>query len=153
MTVGFLLVVIVVLLYRRRPGRDYTPGVMVLIAALLWLAIRIQLVSMIGDLFTVAVQHWIQVVIALASLVLLIVPAVMIYVALGDQFKNRANFPEPACPVRSKFERRVATLMALGYARTQAEVTAIRQLQRDFHHTYSAQPSSRNRAERRAVRF
>lgn len=146
MTVGFSLVVIVVLLYRRRPGHAYTLGVMVLIAAFLWLAIEIRLVSMLGDFLAIAVQHWIQIAIALAALVLLAVPALMIYVALGDQFNNRASPRDSASPVRGKFERRVATLMALGYARTQAEVTAIRQLQRDFHKHSNAKPTSNNHA-------
>ena len=146
MTVAFLLVVIVVLLYTRRPDRDYTLGLMLLIAAFVWLAIEIHLLSILGDFFAVALEHWLDIVMAFGAAVLLIVPAIMIYIAVRDHVENREKFQESNGTVRGKFERRVATLMALGYGRTQAEATAIRLLKRDFHNHPSAEQSSENRA-------
>jgi hypothetical protein len=146
MTVIVLLVVIVVLLYTRRPDRDYTLGLMLLIAAFVWLAIEIHLLSILGDFFAVALEHWLDIVMAFGAAVLLIVPAIMIYIAVRDQLDNREKFQESHGSVRSKFERRVTTLMALGYGRTQAEATAIRLLKRDFDNHPSAKQSSNHHA-------
>jgi hypothetical protein len=144
MTVAFLLVIIVVLLYTRRPERDYTLGLMGLIAAFIWLAIEIHLLSILGDLFALALERWIQIVIALGAAVLLIVPAIMIYIAVRDHLDNRKKFRESHGTVRNKFERRVTTLMSLGYGRTQAESNAMRLLKRDFDNHPSAKQSSKN---------
>ena len=146
MTVAFLLVVIVILLYTRRPDRDYTLGIMVLIAASIWLAIEIHLLSILADFFAVALEHWLEIVMAFGAAVLLIVPAIMIYIAVRDQLDNREKFQESHGPIRSTFERRVTTLMALGYGRTQAEATAMRLLTRDFDNHLSAKQSSNHHA-------
>jgi uncharacterized paraquat-inducible protein A len=146
MTVAFLLVVIVILLYTRRPDRDYTLGIMVLIAASIWLAIEIHLLSILADFFAVALEHWLEIVMAFGAAVLLIVPAIMIYIAVRDQLDNREKFQESHGPVRSKFERRVTTLMALGHGRTQAEATATRLLKRDFENHPGAKQASKNHA-------
>ncbi|MGB9196998.1 MAG: hypothetical protein WCB53_08720 [Terriglobales bacterium] len=141
MLVVLLLVVIAVLLYLRHPDRDYTLSAAVLIAALTWLAIEVHLLRLLHDLFALAVDHWVDTVIGLSALLLLIVPAIMIYVAIRDQMDERATRPylQPvrgAVPARhsvlDKFERRVAVLMALGYSRTQAEGTALHQMKRDL---------------------
>ncbi|MFZ3266103.1 MAG: hypothetical protein WA172_19005 [Terriglobales bacterium] len=133
MIVALLLVVIGILLCTRRPGRDYTLGLMALIAGFIWLAIEIHLLSIVADFFGVAVQHWIQIVVALGAAILLIVPAIMIYIAIRDRFDSREKVLESHNPVRNTFERRVDTLRALGYGRTEAEATALRLLKRDFH--------------------
>ena len=146
MTVAFLLVVIVILLHTRRPDRDYTLGLMLLIAAFIGLAIKIRLLSILGDLFALALEHWLEIVMAFGAAILLIVPAIMIYIAVRDQLDNREKFQESHGPVRSKFERRVNTIMALGYGRTQAEATAMRLLKRDFENHPGAKQASKNHA-------
>lgn len=135
MTVAFLVIVIAVLLCTRQAGRDYTLSVMLLIGAFTWLAIEIHLLRILGNVFAFALEHWIEIVMAFSAAVLLIVPAFMIYIALRDRLDSRAirtEFQESNGTVRVKFERRVDTLMALGYGRTQAEVTAVRQMERDL---------------------
>jgi len=140
MTIVFLLVVIVILLYTRQAGRDYTLGIGLLIAAFTWLAIEIHLLRILADLFALAVQHWLDVVVALGAAILLIVPVIMIYITLHDRLDDRALSPQaqhsPGA-VRGKFDRRVATMIALGYDRTQAEVTAVRLMKRDLMKTGS----------------
>ena len=136
MTVAFLLVVIVVLLCMRQAGRDYTLGIMLLIAAFTWLAIEIHLLRILGDIFAVAVENWFEIVMAFGAALLLSVPALMTYIAVRDHFDHRCvrgEVQESHETVRVKFERRVDTMMALGYDRTQAEVTAVRQMKRDLH--------------------
>ncbi|MGA8301359.1 MAG: hypothetical protein WB817_17885, partial [Terriglobales bacterium] len=91
MLVVLLLVVIAVLLYLRHPDRDYTLSAAVLIAALTWLAIEVHLLRLLHDLFALAVDHWVDTVIGLSALLLLIVPAIMIYVAIRDQMDERAT--------------------------------------------------------------
>ena len=145
MTVAFLLVVIVVLLCTRPAGRDYTLGIMLLIAAFTWLAIEIHLLRILGAIFAVAVEHWFAIVLTLGASVLLSVPALMIYIAVRDHLERRDFREEPQesqSTVRSKFVRRVDTLMGLGYGRTQAEITAVRQMKRDLGQ--SAKPALRH---------
>ena len=135
MIIVFLVVVIVILLYTRQAGRDYSLGIGLLIAAFTWLAIEIHLLRILADLFALAVQHWHDVVVALGAGILLFVPAIMIYITFQDRLEGRALRPQlqhSAGTVRGKFERRVATLIALGYDRTQAEVTAVRLMKRDL---------------------
>ncbi|HVM93276.1 MAG TPA: hypothetical protein VMT67_10725 [Terriglobales bacterium] len=147
MTVVFLLAVIAILLYLRRPNRDYTLGAAVLIAALTWLAIDVHLLRMLQEVFAFAMENWVDVVMALGALVLLIVPAVMIYIGVRDELDKRALVGHPRDPltpackavssnprnrVLDKFEQRVATLTALGYGRTEAETTAFHQMKRDL---------------------
>jgi len=149
MTVVFLLVVIVILLYTRQAGRDYTLGIALLIAAFTWLAIEIHLLRILADLFALALEHWLDLVIAFGASILLIVPAIMIYITLQDRVDHRALPPQlqPShSTVRGKFDRRVATLMALGYGRTQAETTAIRLLKRDLHNHPNDKQASNNHA-------
>ncbi|MGA9640524.1 MAG: hypothetical protein WBQ72_03950 [Terriglobales bacterium] len=137
MTIVLLLVVIVILLYTHRARHEYTLGVFLLLAAFTLLAIQIHLLRILGELFALALQHWIELLTAFSGAMLLIVPAVMLYVALRDHTEKRpapGNPPQPHGAVRSKFERRVATLMALGYGRTQAEMTALGQMKRDLQH-------------------
>jgi hypothetical protein len=143
MVVVFLLVVIAILLYRRRPDRDYSLSAALLIAAFTWLAIEIHVLRLLQDLVALAVAHWVDVTTALAAAILLVVPAMMLYIAVRDQLDHRAKSPGPLRnlvptharhTVLNKFERRVATLMALGYRRTQAEATALNQMKRDLEH-------------------
>ncbi len=144
MIVALLLVGIGILLCTRRPGRDHTPGLMVLIAGFIWLAIEIHLLSMLGDLFAAALRNWSQIVVAFGAAILLIVPAIMIYIAVRDQFDGRTKVLDAHNPVRNTFERRVDTLRALGYGRTEAEATALRLLKRDFHNHPILKHASKN---------
>lgn len=155
----FLLVAIALLLCRRQPSRDCTLSAALLIAALTWLAIDVHLLHLLRDLFAVAVDHWFDTVVAFGAAVLLIVPATMLYVGIRDQMEERARRMErgerrgfgEAVPARAqhsvmdKFERRVATLMALGYSRTQAENTALHQMKRDMARPAGGQQSSSGR--------
>lgn len=132
MVVVFLLVVIAILLYLRRPDRDYSLSAALLIAALTWLAIEIHVLRLLQDIVALAVAHWVDVTTALAAAILLVVPAMMLYIAVRDQLDRATG--KSRDPVLNKFERRVATLMALGYRRTQAEATALNQMKRDLEH-------------------
>jgi hypothetical protein len=141
MTVAILVVVIAILLYTCHPKRDYTLSVALLIAAFTWLAIEIHVLRLLRDVFALALEHWIETVMAFGAVILLIVPAIMLYIAIRDQIDSRGLVRErhpSSGTVRSsvlnKFERRVATLMALGYGRTQAEATALHQMKRDLDH-------------------
>jgi len=141
MTVVFLLVVIAILLYRHQAGRNYTLGVGLLIAALTWLAIEIHLLRILRVVFAVAVEHWLDMVVAFGAAVLLIVPGIMIYLAVRDQLEHRPllqEFRESRGTIRTKFDRRVATMLALGYDRVQAETTAMRLMKRDLSHHNTA---------------
>ena len=137
MVVVFLLVVIALLLYLRQPHRDYTLSIALLIAALTWLSIEIHLLELLRDVFALAIDHWGDTVMAFCAAILLIVPASMIYVAVRDPVATRHT-------VLDKFERRVATLMALGYGRTEAEATALHQMKRDMGHSASGRQTSHN---------
>ncbi len=144
MIVALSLVAIGFLLCTRRPGRDYTPGTVALIAGFIWLAIEIHLLGMLGDLLAAALRHWIQIVVSCGAAILLIVPALMIYLAVRDQFDNGTKVLDAHNPVRNTFERRVDTLRALGYGRTEAEATALRLLKRDFHNHPISKHGSKN---------
>ena len=89
MTVAFLVVAIVLLLYTRPDERDYTLGIMLLIGAFTWLAIEIHLLRILADLCAVALEHWIEIIVAFSAAVLLSVPVAMIYMAVRDQLDNR----------------------------------------------------------------
>ena len=148
MVVVFLLVVIAILLCLRWPQRDYSLSAALLIAAFTWLAIEIHVLRLLQDLVALAVAHWVDVTTSLAAAILLVVPAMMLYIAVRDQLDGATGkSPSPLRnlvstharhSVLNKFERRVATLMALGYRRTQAEATALNQMKRDLEHYPSA---------------
>ena len=145
MTVIFLLVVIAILLYTRRPHRDYSLSVALLIAAFTWLALEIHPLRLLRGLFALAVEHWADTVTAFSGVVLLIVPAAMIYIALRDQIASRA-LTGARNTVLNKFERRVDTLMALGYGRTEAEANAFHQMKRDLNNYPAARRASKHHA-------
>lgn len=151
MVVVSLLVVIAILLYLRRPDRDYSLSAALLIAAFTWLAIEIHVLRLLQDLVALAVAHWVDVTTALAAAILLVVPAMMLYIAVRDHLDHRARGPlrnlvptHARHTVLNKFERRVATLMALGYRRTQAEATALNQMKRDLAHYRGTKGTARN---------
>ncbi len=139
MTVAILLVVIAILLYTCHPKRDYTLNVALLIAAFTCLAIEIHVLGLLRDVLAIALDHWVETVMVFGGVILLIVPALMLYIAVRDHLDNRnlgrkryQTYVPIQSSVLSKFERRVATLMALGYGRTQAEATALQQMKRDL---------------------
>ncbi|MGA7687100.1 MAG: hypothetical protein WCC32_18535 [Terriglobales bacterium] len=153
MTIAILLVVIAILLFTMRPGRNYTLSTGFLIAAFTWLAIEIHLLRILRDVFAVAVEHWFDTLMTFGAAIVLSVPATMLYIAIRDQFENRnpgrERHPSPGRvrnQVLDKFERRVATLMALGYGRTQAETTALHQMKRDLDRCSSASSVSGDHA-------
>jgi hypothetical protein len=107
MTVVFLLVVIVVLLYTRQADRDYTLGLVFLIGAFIWLAVKIHLLSILGDLFALGLEHWTEIVMASSAALLLIVPAIMVYLAARVRFDNgtiRRELREPNGRLRTRFK-------------------------------------------------
>ena len=142
MTAVFLLGFIALLLYLRLSERGYTLTAAVLIAALTWLAIDVHLLHLLQNLVALAVENWVDVAMGLGALILLIVPAMMIYVGIREELDKRGAPPHqvftpvsianPHNKVLDKFERRVATLLALGYSRTEAESTAVHQMKRDL---------------------
>ncbi|MFZ3341192.1 MAG: hypothetical protein WA609_10450 [Terriglobales bacterium] len=149
MAVAVLLVVIAVLLHTCHRRRDYTLSVALLIATSTWLAIEIHALRLVRAVLAVALEHWVDTVVAFSGVILLIVPALMLYIAIRDQIDNRAvadagyhSHGHVRNTVLNTFERRVATLMALGYGRTQAEATALQQMKRDLdHHAVGRQES------------
>jgi signal transduction histidine kinase len=155
LTIAILLIAIAILLFTLRPGREYTLSAALLIAAFTWLAIEIHLLRILRDVFAFAVEHWFDTVMAFGAAILLSVPATMLYIAIRDQLDNH-NFgrerPSSSGRVRNgvldKFERRVATLMALGYGRTQAEATALHQMKRDLDRYPIANPVSNDHVSR-----
>jgi hypothetical protein len=153
MIVAILLVVIAILLYTCHLKRDCTVYVALLIAAFTALAIEIHLLELLRDVFAIALDHWVDTVVMFGGIMLLIVPALMLYIAVRDHIDNRnlgrkryQTFVPIQSTVLSKFERRVATLMALGYGRTQAEATALQQMKRDLEHHSAAGQGSRHHA-------
>jgi hypothetical protein len=153
MIVAILLVVIAILLYTCHFKCGYTVNVALLIAAFTALAIEIHLLELLRDVFAIAMDHWIDTVMAFGGVILLIVPALMLYIAIRDQIDNRKPVEagqQSRSPmhgtVLSKFERRVATLMALGYGRTQAEATALQQMKRDLDHHPAVRETSKHHA-------
>jgi len=152
MTVAILVVVIAILLFTCRPERDYTVSAALLIAAFTWLAIEIHLLGLLRDVFALALDHWLDTVMAFGAVILLVVPASMLYLAVRDHLDRRsfahAQHPSfsPSRNTVNRFERRVATLMALGYGRTQAEATALHQMKRDLDHTSNTKHASNHRA-------
>ena len=137
MVVVSLLAVIAILLYLRQPHRDYSLGIALLIAAFTWLSIEIHLLELFRDVFALALDHWVDTVMAFCAVILLIVPATMIFVAVRDRLDDRHT-------VLDRFERRVATLMALGYGRTDAEASALHQMKRDLSHSTRGPRTSHN---------
>ena len=153
MIVAILLVVIAILLYTCHLKRDYTVYVALLIAAFTALAIEIHFLELLRDVFAIALDHWVDTVVMFGGIMLLIVPALMLYIAVRDHIDNRnlgrkryQTYVPIHSKVLSKFERRVATLMALGYGRTQAEATALQQMKRDLEHHSAAGQGSRHHA-------
>jgi hypothetical protein len=145
MTIAILLVVIAILIYTRRPGFEYTLGAALLITAFTWLAVEIHLLRILRDVFALVLDHWFDTLMVFGAAIVLSVPVTMLYIAIRDQFENRKlgreGHPLPVQVrnrVLDKFERRVATLMALGYGRTQAEATALHQMKRDLDRNTSA---------------
>ena len=89
MIVVSLLVVIVILLYAHQADGDCSFGIALLIGVFTWLAIEIHLLRVLADLFAVALEHWTEIVMLFSAAVLLIVPAIMIYIAVRDGLDNR----------------------------------------------------------------
>ncbi|HTR24948.1 MAG TPA: hypothetical protein VMI10_13290 [Terriglobales bacterium] len=134
MTVVFLLAVIALLLYLHRPERDCTLSAAALIGAFTWLAIDVHLLRLLQEMFAFAIENWVDVVMGVGALILLIVPAMMIQIAVRGELALTGHSANRRNRVIDKFERRVATLLALGYSRTAAETTALHQMKRDLDH-------------------
>jgi hypothetical protein len=153
MAVAVLLFVIAILLYKCHRKRDSTLSVALLIGAFTCLAIEIHMLRLLREVLAVALEHWVDTVVAFSGVILLIVPALMLYIAIRDQIDDRAiasagdhSHGQVRNTVFDKFERRAATLMALGYGRTQAEATALQQMKRDLDHHAIARQESKHHA-------
>ncbi|MGA9472666.1 MAG: hypothetical protein WBV36_09390 [Terriglobales bacterium] len=152
MTVAILVVVIAILLFTCHPKRDYTVSAALLIAAFTWLAIETHLLRLLRDVLALALDHWLDTVMAFGAVILLVVPASMLYIAVRDHLdRHRLAHAQhesfgPSRITVNKFERRVATLMALGYSRTQAEATALHQMKRDLDHSLNTKRASNHHA-------
>lgn len=153
MIVAILVVVIAILLYTCDPERDYTVTAALLIAAFTWLAIEVHLLRLLRDILALALDHWVETAMAFGAVILLSVPATILYVAVRDHLDGRhlvhaghQSHSAARNTVLNKFERRVATLMGLGYGRTQAETTALHQMKRDLEHHPNARRAPNHRA-------
>lgn len=102
MIVVSLLVVIVILLYADQADRDCSLGIALLIGAFTWLAIEIHLLRILADLFAVALEHWLEIVMAFGAAVVLIVPVIMLYIAVCDRLDDRGTRNELAGIQRHK---------------------------------------------------
>lgn len=53
------------------------------------MAIKINLLSILGEMFALALENWVPIVVALSAATVLIVPGLMIYLAIHDQLGSR----------------------------------------------------------------
>ena len=90
----FVLIVIVLLSCTPRGERRLALGSMLVVGAVIWLAVRIKLQSILGALIGAAMglafEFRNELLLGFAAAIVLIVPMVMIYVAVSDQMIERA---------------------------------------------------------------
>ena len=89
-----LLFVAVVLACTPSSERRFAVGSMLVVGAVIWLAVRINLHRIVGNLvgdgMALAWDYRNDLLLIFAASIVLVVPAVMIYVAITDQFRRRA---------------------------------------------------------------
>jgi hypothetical protein len=150
-----LLVLVFLLIFTPPEERVLAFGVMSAIAAATWVAFKLKLWavlgSMLGSLLDLLWDNWQALLMALAASIVLIVPALMIYLLICDRLDDRAirrEFLESSGTVTQKLDSRVHTLMRLGYDRERAESLALnlvdKELKRLLENWFSPKSASRH---------
>lgn len=147
------LILVFLLIFTPPEERVLAFGVMSAIAAASWIAFQLKLWaivgSMLGSLLDFVWDNWQVLTMALAASIVLIVPALMIYLVVCDRLDDRAirrEFLESSGTVTKKLDTRVHALMRLGYDRERAESVALnladKELKRMLEIWFSPNPSS-----------
>jgi len=149
-----LLVLIFLLIFTPPEERALAFGVVSAIAIASWVAFKVKLWaivgSMLGSLLDLLWDNWQALLMALGASIVLIVPALMIYLVICDRLDDRAirkEFLESSGTVTHKLDSRVNALMRLGYDRERAESVALnladKKLKRMLEIWFSAKSASR----------
>jgi hypothetical protein len=127
-----LLVLVFLLIFTPPEERALAVGAVSAIAIASWAIFQLKLWavlgSMLGSLLDLLWDNWQALLMALAASIVLIVPALMIYLLICDRLDDRAirrEFLESSGTVTQKLDSRVHTLMRLGYDRERAESLAL----------------------------
>jgi len=127
-----LLVVVFLLIFTPPEERALASGIMSVIPLGSWVVFKVKLWavlgSLLGSLLDFVWENWQVLAMALAASIVLIVPALMIYLVICDRLDDRAirrEFLESSGTVTKKLESRVHALMRLGYDRERAESVAL----------------------------
>ena len=126
------LVVVFLLIFTPPEERALASGIMSVIALGSWVVFKVKLWavlgSLLGSLLDFVWENWQVLAMALAASIVLIVPALMIYLVICDRLDDRAirrEFLESSGTVSKKLDSRVHALMRLGYDRERAESVAL----------------------------
>jgi MFS family permease len=127
-----LLVLAFLLIFTPPEERAFAVGIISAIAVASWVVFQLKLWtlfgSMLGSLLDLLWDNWQAVLVALAASIVLIVPALMIYLVVCDRLDDRAirkEFLESSGTVTKKLDSRVHELMRVGYDRQRAETVAL----------------------------
>jgi hypothetical protein len=149
-----LLILVFLLIFTPPEERALAFGVVSAIAVATWVAFELKLWaivgSMLGGLLDLLWDNWQALLMALAALIVLIVPALMIYLVICDRLDDRAirrEFLESSGTVTKKLDSRVHALVRLGYDRERAESVALnlvdKELKRMLEIWFSPKSASR----------
>jgi hypothetical protein len=149
-----LLILVFLLIFTPPEERALAFGVVSAIAVAAWVVFELKLWavvgSMLGSLLDLLWDNWQTLLMALAASIVLIVPALMIYLVICDRFDDRAirrEFLESSGTVTQKLDSRVHALMRLGYDRDRAESVALnlvdKELKRLLETWFSPKSASR----------
>lgn len=156
MMIVLLLVVVFLLIFTPPGERPLAIGVVSAVAVASWIVFQLKLWavfgSMLGSLLDLLWGNWQALLMALAASIVLIVPALMIYLVVCDRLDDRAirkEFLENSGTVTQKLDSRVQTLMRVGYDRERAESMALNLVDKELKRMLEVwfSPKSRSRAE------
>jgi len=126
------LVAVFLLIFTPPEDRALAFGVMSAIAVATWIVFQLKLWavlgSLLGSLLDLLWDNWQALAVALAASIVLIVPALMIYIIVCDRLDDRAirkEFLESRGTVTQKLDSRVHALMRVGFDRERAESVAL----------------------------
>jgi hypothetical protein len=127
-----LLVLAFLLIFTPPEERPLAVGAVSAIAIASWAIFQLKLWavfgSMLGNLLDLLWDNWQTLLMALAASIVLIVPALMIYLVVCDRIDDRAirkEFLETSGTVTKKLDSRVRSLIRVGYDRERAESVAL----------------------------
>jgi len=149
-----LLVVVFLLIFTPPEERALASGIMSVIPLGSWVVFKVKLWavlgSLLGSLLDFVWENWQVLAMALAASIVLIVPALMIYLVICDRLDDRAirrEFLESSGTVSKKLDSRVHALMRLGYDRERAESVALnlvdKELKKKLELWFSTKSASR----------